>query len=129
MTLEIQLKASNPHTTRIILNGKLDAISAPELDNSIGKTLANDKVKILILNLQELTFVSSAGLRIFAKARKRMKSRAGKVYFANLTPQVKKVFDIVKAVPVSDVFCDAQELDAYLEAMQRKATEDGGNDE
>jgi hypothetical protein len=31
---------------------------------------------------------------------------------------VKKVFDIVKAVLLAEVFANIQELDAYLEAMQ-----------
>jgi anti-sigma B factor antagonist len=65
-----------------------------------------------------LVFISSAGLRVFAKARKTMTSRKGKVYFTHLTPQVKKVFDIVKAVLLAEVFANIQELDAYLEAMQ-----------
>ena len=45
----------------------------------------------------------------------------------NLQPQIRKVFDIVKAVPVSDVFASVAELDAYLDTMQRKVLE--GDDE
>ena len=108
---------------RLILNGKLDTITAPQLDQFIDDRLHRN-VKTLVVDLQQLSFVSSAGLRIFAKARKTMKSREGKTYFVNLSPQVKKVFDIVKAVPISEVFQDPKELDAYLASIQQKAAEE-----
>lgn len=78
------------------------------------------KIKNLVFDLQNLNFVSSAGLRIFAKARKMAKSKQNKVYFINPTPQVKKVFEIVKAVPISEVFQNIQELDDYLLKIQSK---------
>lgn len=42
---------------------------------------------------------------------------------SNPQPQIRKVFDMVKAVPLSDVFASTEELDAYLAAMQRKVIE------
>jgi anti-sigma B factor antagonist len=123
MSLEIQIKASKPNTLHLMLNGKLDAVTASELEKSINDSMNND-IKTLILDLQNLSFVSSAGLRIFAKARKMMKSKAGVVYFTNLSPQVKKVFDIVKAIPLSEVFQNVEEIDAYLKKMQQNVTQE-----
>ncbi|MFM6133985.1 MAG: STAS domain-containing protein [Cuspidothrix sp.] len=117
MSLQIQIEPSKPDTLHLRLNGKLDAVTASELEKSINDSI-NNEIKTLILDLQNLSFISSAGLRIFAKARKMVKSRAGMVYFANLSPQVKKVFDIVKAIPLSEVFQNVQEIDAYLKKMQ-----------
>jgi anti-sigma B factor antagonist len=122
MSLQIYIQASQPNTLHLMLNGKLDAITAPELEKFINDSINND-IKTLILDLQNLSFVSSAGLRIFAKARKMMKSRSGMVYFVNLSPQVKKVFDIVKAIPLSEVFQNFAEIDAYLQKMQDNITE------
>ena len=42
------------------------------------------------------------------------------VLVVNLQPQIRKVFDIVKAVPVADVFASQRELDDYLDTMQKK---------
>jgi anti-sigma B factor antagonist len=122
MSLQIHLQTSKPDTLHLMLNGKLDAVTASELEKSINDSMNND-IKTLILDLQNLSFVSSAGLRIFAKARKMMKSRTGVVYFTNLSPQVKKVFDIVKAIPLSEVFQNVQEIDAYLKKMQQNVTQ------
>jgi hypothetical protein len=38
-------------------------------------------------------------------------------------PQVQKVFDIVKATDLAAVFSSVEELDRYLDAMQRKVVD------
>jgi hypothetical protein len=44
--------------------------------------------------------------------------------FINLQPQIKKVFDILNALPSLKVFASIQELDGYLDAMQTRAQSD-----
>jgi anti-sigma B factor antagonist len=119
MPLEIHSEIVNPQTLSLTLDGQLDTVTAPDLEKSIQSQLSMT-FKTLIVDLEKLSYISSAGLRVFAKARKIMKSREGQVYFINPTPQVKKVFDIVKAVPISEVFASTEELDAYLLLMQTK---------
>ena len=89
--------------------------------------LESPAVTTLVFDFARLDYISSAGIRSVFKARKALAARAGKVLVVNLQPQIRKVFDIVKAVPVSDVFASVAELDAYLDAMQRKVLE--GDDE
>ncbi|BBC25663.1 anti-sigma-factor antagonist [Pseudanabaena sp. ABRG5-3] len=117
MALQILTDNTSPNTLSIALDGQLDTLTANDLEKSIQTNLQQD-TQTLIFDLQKLSFVSSAGLRVFAKARKTLKLKNGKVFFTNPTPQVKKVFDIVKAVPISEVFASTEELDAYLTFMQ-----------
>ena len=49
-----------------------------------------------------------------------MDSREGKFMLLNLQPQVRKVFDIIKALDGMNVFKSQQEMDEYLTAMQDK---------
>lgn len=121
MTLQIQTEFLEPTTLSLSLDGKLDTLTAPKLEDFISKNL-NQEIKTIVMDLQKLSFVSSAGLRVFAKIRKTMKSKKGEICFVNLSPQVKKVFDIVKAVPISEVFQSTEELDNYLKMIQEKAT-------
>ena len=123
MALQILVENTNPSTLAIALDGQLDSLTADDLDKSVQTSLTQN-TKTLIFDLQNLSFVSSAGLRVFAKARKTLKSREGDVFFTNLTPQVKKVFDIVKAVPISEVFANVEELDKYLAVMQSNVNEE-----
>ncbi|MBD2627669.1 STAS domain-containing protein [Trichormus variabilis] len=126
MPLQIHVENTNSSTLCLALDGQLDTLTATDLDTSIQKSLTPN-TQTLILNLQNLSFISSAGLRVLAKARKTMTSRKGKVFFTHPTPQVKKVFDIVKAVPLSEVFANTQELDAYLTAMQASVNEENNS--
>ncbi len=76
----------------------------------------------LVIDLSALEYISSAGLRSLAQLRKQMHDREGRTLLLNPQPQVKKVFDIVKAVPVAEVFANVAELDQYLDHMQRQMT-------
>ncbi len=127
MDIGIAIDTGGGDTRRVLVSGKLDTHSYAELDRQLAPLLAAGAVKTLVLDLDQLAYISSAGIRSIFKARKAMAARGGKLLVVNLQPQIQKVFDIVKAVPVGDVFASAAELDAYLDAMQRKVLE--GDDE
>ena len=77
-------------------------------------------VMSLVLDLAGLNYISSAGIRSIFKARKALTARNGKLLVVNPQPQIQKVFDVVKAVPMSDIFTSVAEADAYLDMVQRK---------
>jgi anti-anti-sigma factor len=66
-----------------------------------------------------LTFISSAGLSVFASTRKMLKERGGQASFVHMQPQIQEVFEIMKSLPGVAVFKDMEELDRYLAARQR----------
>jgi anti-anti-sigma factor len=125
MPLEIQiLKDVGPGKTGVItvkLAGSLDTATAPELERQLVPVLAGD-VKELVFNLAGLKFISSAGLRVFSTTRKQLKERGGQAAFIHLQPQIKEVFEIIKALPGVAIFQDVAELDSYLAARQRSHT-------
>ena len=49
-----------------------------------------------------------------------MRARSGQVLMVDPQPPVQKVFDIVQATDVNEVFRSVTELDAYLDAMQKR---------
>ena len=65
-------------------------------------------------------YLSSAGIRCFVRARKFIEPRGGKVAIVNPQPGVRKVLDIVKAMPSAGIFGSIAELDEYLDAMQKQ---------
>ena len=123
MTLQIQTQPPDSTSITLRLEGSLDALTAPELDQFLSTKL-DPAAQILVLDLAKLRFVSSAGLRIFAKAQKLMKSREGKVLFVNLSPQVQRVFEIVKVASTMQIFASEEELDAYLASIQDQIYEE-----
>jgi anti-sigma B factor antagonist len=119
MALTIQLEEGRAFTKTLRLTGRLDNETAPDLDRELDEVLETP-IKALVFDLGGLEYTSSAGLRSFLRARKNMAQRAGQVLFVNVQPPVQKVFDIVKATDLASVFKNVRELDAYLDAMQKK---------
>lgn len=76
----------------INLIGRLDTNTAPELENSLEADL--DGINELYLNLKELDYISSAGLRIILKYHKHFKSNGGKFIILNPKDEVLEVFDM-----------------------------------
>jgi anti-anti-sigma factor len=121
MGLVIEIAEVGRGGLRVALRGRLDTETAPTLDERLEPLLAASAVTALLFDLSALEYISSAGIRALVRARKALEARGGGVAVANLQPPVRKVFDIVKALPSVDVFADDAELDAYLDAMQRRA--------
>ena len=123
MPLEIQIKknldASHHGTVTVELQGSLDTATAPELERQLTPIL-DTQVADLVFDLAGLNFISSAGLRVFANARKRLRERGGQASFVRMQSQIQEVFEIVKALPGVAVFKDVAELDAYLATRQRR---------
>ena len=126
MPLEIQIQqtAGAPQTgaVTINLNGSLDTATAPELEKQLAPFLAGS-AKDIIFNLAQLKFISSSGLRIFSTVRKTLNERGGQASFVHMQPQIKEVFEIIKALPGVGIFQSIAEFDQYLATRQRAHTE------
>lgn len=123
MPLEIEIHAEPHDGKRISLAGSLDTDTAPQLQDKIDQTI-DSTVHMVIMDLKRLEFLSSAGLRVIFKTKRLMDSHEGKFMLLNLQPQVRKVFDIIKALDGMNVFRSQEEMDEYLTAMQNKVLDD-----
>ena len=119
MPLTIEIHAEPHEGKRVSLAGSLDNDTAAQLQDKIDHEI-DSTVHMLIMDLKRLEFLSSAGLRVIFKTKKYMDSHDGKFMLLNLQPQVRKVFDIIKALDGMNVFKSQQEMDDYLTAMQNK---------
>lgn len=119
MSLSIDIAPASNGNQRVALAGRLDTHTYGELDQQLTPVLESP-IRSLVLDLAGLDYISSAGVRSIFKARKALAARGGKVVVVNPKPQIQKVFDVVKAVPLDEIFSSVQEADAYLDAMQKK---------
>lgn len=127
MSLSIHTEHATPARATMRLHGRLDASTFGAFDEAAQALLPGiAEGGTLVIDLAALDYISSAGLRSFAKARKGMRERNGHTLVLDPQPQVRKVFDIVKAVPVKEIFASVQELDAYLDTIQRQVMQASG---
>ena len=88
MTLEIK---RNAEETIVKLVGRLDTITAPALDKTINEDIAD--AKNLILDLKELEYISSAGLRVLLSAQKKY-GKLGYLKVINVCEEILSVFEM-----------------------------------
>ena len=81
------------NTMILCIIGKLDASTSKDLEVKVLSLIASKQDK-LIIDLSQLDYISSAGLRIFLLAAKRMDEAKGKMILCSLKDGVKQVFDI-----------------------------------
>ena len=106
MTLEIDTEKPSDH--RLVLRPDAgDWMPPPYLDFDATAQPLMAELAIgttVVLDLDQFDYISSAGLRSIARIRKATRALGGHTLLLDPQPQVRKVFDIVKAVPVSEVF-------------------------
>ena len=73
------------------ISGRLDAVNALELDKDFSATL--DGVTDLTIDLADLEYISSAGLRTLLKTQKRMDTQ-GAMRIKNIRENVREVLDM-----------------------------------
>jgi anti-anti-sigma factor len=79
--------------TVVSIRGRMDAVTTPEIENELA-SLVSGGVKRLVVDLQGLEYISSAGLRSFLATAKKLKVCEGSLVFANVGGHVTEVFRI-----------------------------------
>ena len=93
-------KELNGSTLTIALEGRLDTLTAPELEAELGKDLPG--AEILVLDFSKLDYISSAGLRVLLSAHKTMSKKGGMVV-TNVNEMVREVFDVTGFSDILDI--------------------------
>ncbi|MBR5173948.1 MAG: STAS domain-containing protein [Clostridia bacterium] len=97
MTIEIK---RNAEETIIEVAGRLDTITAPALDKAINEDI--DGTKNLVLDLKNLEYISSAGLRVLLSAQKKMQ-RIGSMKVKNVGDSIMEVFEITGFADILEI--------------------------
>ena len=123
MTLSIRVKQTKPGLVTLFPVGHIDSDTAPKLDQEITRLLA-EPIKTLVLDMEEVAFLSSAGVGTIAKTKTALNRKGAELAMINLQPQIKKVFEIIRLLPTFNVFESVQELDEYLAKVQKKIADE-----
>ena len=83
-------KKKDAGTLNVIISGRIDTSTAPELDESVNQNL--DDVNELILDFKDVNYVSSAGLRVLLSLHKKMSAKGGMVV-KNVNETNMEIFD------------------------------------
>ncbi len=84
-------KESNATSLTVILEGRLDTTTAPDLERELKDSL--DDVTELIMDFEKLEYISSAGLRVLLSAQKIM-SRQGEMKLIHVSDTIMDIFEV-----------------------------------
>lgn len=93
-------KTENNSKMHIFLEGRLDTITAPQLEAEIKSNIGG--VTELIIDLAELTYISSAGLRVLLSAQKVM-NKQGNMIIRNVNQDIMDIFEVTGFVDILNI--------------------------
>ncbi len=97
MTIE---KKVNGTALEIALEGRLDTMTAPELEAELNQSLGG--VETLTLDFSRLEYISSAGLRVLLTAHKMMSDKGG-MQITNVNEIVQEVFEVTGFADILEI--------------------------
>jgi anti-anti-sigma factor len=90
----MQLEVKQTGEIRVLIfEGNLDTNTSIAAETTINELIDNGAQKILV-NFENLNFISSAGLRVLLATAKKLKGTGGDLKICGLNPTVQEVFDI-----------------------------------
>lgn len=84
-------KELNGTTLTVILEGRLDTTTAPNLEKELKSSL--DDVTELIMDFEKLEYISSAGLRVLLSAQKTMNNQ-GEMKVIRVSETIMEIFEV-----------------------------------
>jgi anti-sigma B factor antagonist len=93
------------------VTGRVDSETAPDLDTALSKLLNDNRNKI-VLNLQGVDFLSSAGLRAMVKALKGAQKSGGDVRLAAVSQPIEVILRTVGMMQMFKLYATSEEAAA-----------------
>jgi len=105
--MEIRIRKENS-TLVATVKGRLDALTSPEFEKNLLGLVAKGELSIL-LDLREVEYISSAGLRSILATAKKLNKQNGELRISGLQGSVRDVFQMSGFYSIFRIFESAEE--------------------
>jgi anti-anti-sigma factor len=95
---EVTLLPERAGVVRAVLSGDLDYLSVPALNEALKETLADPALRELILDLDNITYLSGAGLGAMVALRHALHDRGGELFLNRCQGQVLRILQVTRLV-------------------------------
>lgn len=117
MALDVKVLKKKDYVYTVELKGSIDSGTHQELESELKELIDDEKTKAVVLDMAGVTYISSIGIKAVIWAKKSLEEKSATFAMSNLPPQIKKVFDVMKILPIIDVFDDMPEADKYIDQV------------
>jgi anti-anti-sigma factor len=111
----IDVTELSPGAYLVVISGEMDIATSPELTSRLATVRGPERYQVLV-DLSQLTFMDSTGIKSLISSAKEVESRGGRLVVFAPTANVQRVFDIVH---FADVVPIADSLDAAISQAQQ----------
>jgi len=108
MPLKVSFREKELGVFVVIPDGSLDTNTYEVLEKRVDMILEGNP-RVIVFDMEKLNYISSMGVRVILKTRKDLKKHDGNLVVMNLQPQIKKIFEIIHALPSEQVFASTEE--------------------
>jgi anti-sigma B factor antagonist len=98
------------------IEGRFDTVSAPEIKSELHKLIEGGNTH-MVVNLQKMDFIDSAGLGVLVSCLRRAAAEGGDLRLAEVPPFCRSIFELTRLTRVFDV---TESEEKAIEAVQRK---------
>ncbi|MCL1893460.1 MAG: STAS domain-containing protein [Holophagaceae bacterium] len=93
----------------ITVKGKVNFEVTAQLREAVKETIATHQPKLLVINLEGVSFIDSSGLGLLVAARSSIDKINGRLHLCNLPSQVMKVFDQTNLTNYFSIYASEQD--------------------
>ncbi|MDH5717395.1 MAG: STAS domain-containing protein [Spirochaetia bacterium] len=93
----------------VYLKGRLDVHLSAEIEKELNKLIDENTKADLIINMREVEYMSSSGLRILVAAMRILKEKDRSLRLCALNSAVRKVFEVVELIDMFEVYDTEEE--------------------
>ena len=98
------IKEQNGRQMILSLEGRIDSLTSPKLSEEMMQILNNiDDIDELIMDLQKVDYLSSAGFRVFLATNQKMEEDGKKVIFRNISERIYNLFKMTGVTEFLDI--------------------------
>ena len=107
--MKIEVREDKKKKIKIVdIEGEVDVYTSMELKKELNSLIDNEN-KLLIINLDKVTYMDSSGLGILVAILKRIKREEGNLRILKLTPSIRKIFELTRLTKFFEIFDDEAE--------------------
>lgn len=103
ITVTVSSHPAQKDITVIAVKGFIDTNTAPEFDKSFQAAMAEKKFKIIV-DLKDVTYVSSAGWGLFVGEIKRIRGEKGDLFLVAMSPEVEEAYELLQFSTILKAF-------------------------
>ncbi len=93
----------------IYLSGRMDVHLASDVETQLNEIIKQSDKSSVILNLEDVEYMSSSGLRVFVSLMRVLKEKKRSLKLCNLSVAVRKVFEVVELMDMFDIYSSEEE--------------------